>query len=147
MKNISKLLIIASSLVLSLTLSSCNKEEIISSSKLPSEITTYISTHFPTHTVLQVTKEIDGFIKTYEIILSESLSLEFNRKKEVTDIDGISQLPNSVIPEKIRTYVSTNFSDNYIIGWKLERNTQQIKLDNGLELEFNKKGDFLRIDG
>lgn len=147
LKNISKLLIIATSLILLLSLSSCNKEEMISSSKLPSQITTYISTHFPTHTILQVTKDIDGFIKTYEIILSESVSLEFNRKKEVTEIEGISQLPNSVIPEKIRTYVENNFSDNDIIAWELERNSQQIKLDNGLELEFNMKGDFLRIDG
>jgi hypothetical protein len=81
-------------------LTSCEREKIISSSDLPSEITSYISTHFPNNVIIQVVLERDGLTKTYDILLSESISLEFNRKKEIIDIDGVTQLPNSVIPEK-----------------------------------------------
>ena len=131
------------------SLTGCDKEEIIPSSDLPSEITNYISTHFPNNTIVQAIKDRDGLTKTYDILLSESISLEFNRKKEIVDIDGvdgITQLPNSVIPEKILQYVTTNYPTNFITDWELDDKNQQVQLDNGLDLEFNMKGDFLRID-
>jgi hypothetical protein len=127
-------------------LTSCDKEEIISSSNLPSEISSYISTHFPNNTITQVIKDRDGITKTYDVLLSNSLSLEFNRKNNIIDIDGITQLPNSVIPEKIIQYVKSNYSSNFITDWELDDKNQQIQLDNGVDLEFNMKGDFLRID-
>lgn len=143
-KSLIKKSLIATAVVFSL--SSCDKEEIIPSSDLPSEITSYISTHFPNNTITQVIKDRDGLAKTYDILLSENLSLEFNRKKEIIDIDGVTQLPNSVIPEKILQYVTTNYSTNFITDWELDDKNQQVELDNGLDLEFNMKGDFLRID-
>ena len=131
---------------LAFTLTSCDKEEVIPSADLPSEITSYISTHFSNNSIVQVIKDRDGLTKTYDILLSESISLEFNRKKEIIDIDGVAQLPNSVIPEKILQYVTTNYPTNFITDWELDGKNQQVQLDNGLDLEFNMKGDFLRID-
>lgn len=131
---------------LAFTLTSCDKEEVIPSTDLPSEITSYISTHFPNNSIVQVIKDRDGLTKTYDILLSESISLEFNRKKEIIDIDGVTQLPNSVIPEKILQYVTTNYPANFITDWELDDKNQQVQLDNGLDLEFNMKGDFQKID-
>ncbi len=131
---------------LAFTLTSCDKEEVIPSSDLPSEITSYVSTHFPNNTIVQVINDRDGLSKTYDILLSENISLEFNRKKEIIDIDAVTQLPNSVIPEKIRQYVTTNYSTNFITDWELDDKNQQVQLDNGLDLEFKMNGDFLRID-
>lgn len=131
---------------LAFTLTSCDKEEVIPSTDLPSEITSYISTHFPNNSIVQVIKDRDGLTKTYDILLSESISLEFNRKKEIIDIDGVAQLPNSVIPEKILQYVTTNYPTNFITDWELDDKNQQVQLDNGLDLEFKMNGDFLRID-
>ena len=131
------------------SLTGCDKEEIIPSLDLPSEITNYISIHFPNNTIVQAINDRDVLTKTYDILLSESISLEFNRKKEIVDIDGvdgITQLPNSVIPEKILQYVTTNYPTNFITDWELDDKNQQVQLDNGLDLEFNMKGDFLRID-
>lgn len=125
---------------------SCDKEEVISSSELPNEITSYISTHFPNNTIVEVTKDRDGLTKTYDVLLSESLNLVFNSNKQIIEIDGINQLPNSVIPEKILQYVATNYPINFITDWELDDKNQQVQLDNGLDLEFNMKGDFLRID-
>ncbi|HXK74209.1 MAG TPA: PepSY-like domain-containing protein, partial [Bacteroidales bacterium] len=94
----------------------------------------------------QAIMERDGLSKTYDILLSENISLEFNRKKEIIEIDGETQLPNSVIPEKILQYVTVNYPTNFITDWKLDGKNQEVQLDNGLNLEFNIKGDFLRID-
>ena len=143
-KSVIKIWIVATVMVFLFT--SCEREKIISSSDLPSEITSYISTHFPNNVIIQVVLERDGLTKTYDILLSESISLEFNRKKEIIDIDGVTQLPNSVIPEKILQYVTVNYPTNFITDWELEYKYQQVQLDNGLNLEFNMNDDFLRID-
>lgn len=127
-------------------LTSCDKEEIITSSDLSSEITSYISTHFPKNTILQVIKDRDGLTKSYEVFLSENVSLEFNRKNEIIDIDGITKLPDSVIPEKILQYVTVNYPSNFITDWELDDRNQNVQLNIGIDLEFNMNGDFLRID-
>ncbi len=129
-----------------ISLTSCDKESIIPSTDLPNEITSFISKHFPNNSIAQVIKDKDGLIKTYDVILSDNVSLEFNRKREVIDIDGVGQLPNSVIPAKLLEYVKTNYPNNFITDWELDDRNQQIQLNNGIDLEFNMKGDFLRID-
>ncbi len=127
-------------------LTSCEKEQLILATDLPSEIKNFITTHFPSNTVAQVIKDRDGLTKTFDIILSSSISLEFNRKNQIINIDGVSKLPDSVIPEKIIQYVRTNYPTNVITDWELDNRNQQIELDNGLDLEFSMAGDFLRID-
>ncbi len=136
---------IFASVTLFLTIS-CEKEIITPSDDLPVEISTYLTIHFPKNTIVQVIKDLDGLTKTYDILLSENISLEFHRKKEVIAIDGVTQLPNAVIPEKILQYVNINYPTQFITDWELDIDNQQIELNNGLDLEFNKKGDFLRID-
>lgn len=127
-------------------LTNCEKEEIISSLDLPVEINSYISTHFPNKSILQVIKDKDGLIKSYDILLNENVSLEFNRKNEIIDIDGNTKLPDSVIPDKILQFVALKYAANFVTDWQLDGNNQQVELDNGLDLEFNIKGEFLRID-
>jgi hypothetical protein len=127
-------------------LTNCEKEEIISSLDLPVEINSYISTHFPNKSILQVIKDKDGLIKSYDILLNENVSLEFNRKNEIIDIDANTKLPDSVIPDKILQFVALKYAANFVTDWQLDGNNQQVELDNGLDLEFNIKGEFLRID-
>ena len=133
-------------IALTLSLISCAKDEVIPVSELPAEMKAYISTHFPSNTILQVVKDVDGLTKTYDVLLSERISLEFNRQKEIIDIDSEIALPNSVIPEQIRQYVTANYPSNVITDWELDDRNQQIQLNNGLDLKFNMNGDFLRID-
>jgi hypothetical protein len=94
-----------------------------------------------------VIKDKDGFTKTYDVILEGGFSLEFDRKLEIIDIDGTGRLPDSVIPAKILDYVNQNYSGNYITDWEIDGKNQQVGLENELDLEFNRSGEFLRIDG
>ena len=142
MKMKSKILIIG----IALALLSCNKETVLRTTDIPKEISEYVALHFPDNNILQVIKDIDGLKKSYDITLDGGFSLDFNRKKEIIEIEGTSELPESVIPSKLSSYVNSNFPDNYIIAWELEDKHQQIKLNNGLELEFKMNGDFIRID-
>lgn len=124
----------------------CEKEEILPLTDIPSEISNYVSTHFPDNAIIKAIKDTDGRELNYDITLEGGFLLEFNRKKEVTDIEGFTNLPDSVIPAKLLEYVASNYPDNFIIGWELDDRNQQIKLDNHFELEFSMNGDYLRID-
>ncbi len=124
----------------------CESVKVLDSENVPSEILEYVNNHFPENPILQVVKDKDGLELTYDVTLEGGYFLEFNRKRKVTDIEGISKLPDSVIPAPIIEFVQTNYSANYIIGWELDDSNQQVKLDNKLELEFNMSGVFLRID-
>lgn len=140
-KGITILLVVVS--VVALT--SCDKETILGTSDIPTEISKFTSDNFPNNKILQVTKERDGITRSYEVILDENISLDFNRKKEVTSIDATTELPASVVPSKLSQYVASNFPTNFITDWEIEGRNQQIGLDNGLELEFNMAGEFLRM--
>lgn len=133
-------------LLISISFAACENEKVIPASDLPKEITNWISTHFPDNPVMHVKVETKNGRKKYEVELEGGFSLEFNNKKEITEIEGYGKLPDSVIHAKILQYVKTHYPGNYITKWELERNKQEIELDNGLELEFDLKDNFIRID-
>lgn len=144
MKNILKMLVLAG--ILLTGLASCEKETVLSEAEIPEEITEYIETHFPDNKIIQIVKDVEGFTKTYEVFLQGDFWLEFNRQKEIIDIEGRTELPASVIPTKIAEYVNETFPDNFILEWELERKKQKVGLDNDIDIEFNLDGDFIRID-
>lgn len=122
------------------------QDNIVPYSQIPSEIKNYVTAHFPKHSVIQSEIDMEGLSKQYEINLNEGIELKFNNKNLIIDIDGKSKLPDSVIPEKIRQYIATNYPNNVITDWEIEEKNQQVCLDNDLDLEFNMNGDFIKID-
>ena len=128
-----------------IVLANCDREKIISAQDLPTEIKTFISTHFPNDSITLVKKE-KGESELYEITLSNGFKLEFNKNNEIIDIDGNAKLPDSVIPPNILSYVNLNYPANYIMGWEIQLGNQEVQLNSNVELIFNMSGEFLRID-
>ena len=139
-----KYTVILSALVLFVT--SCEKESIIGYEEVPAEIKSYVSTHFPQRAVLQAIKSKGNCDEAFEIKLDSNTTLEFNRKNEITEIESDMALPKAVIPMNIWEYVATNYSNNFITDWSREKYEQEVQLNDGLQLEFNKDGKFLRLD-
>lgn len=135
-----------SAAMLALVLTSCADDKIVTENDLPEEISTYISNNFPDNEVAQVTVDQEAFSKKYAVILKDNIKLEFDSKNNITDIDANAALPDNVIPAEILAYVNANYPNNVITDWELEDKHQQVKLDNGLTLEFSLAGEFLRID-
>ena len=152
MKNTVKIPVIAMASFLTV-FTSCSDDDDSNSSEIylseeetPETIQTYITTHFGDNSIVETEKETENDLVSYDVRLSDNTSLEFNSNMDVVDIDGISKLPNSVLPEAIQDYASTNYPNNFITDWELELDHQQVELDNTIELEFDMNGDFIRID-
>lgn len=121
-------------------------EKVIPEAEIPAQLKTYVATHFSSNTINKAVEEMDDNVLTYDIFLSENVTLEFNSDLNIIDIDSNSELPDSVIPEAILIYVEANYPNDIITDWELELNHQQIELNNDTELEFKMDGTFIRID-
>lgn len=129
-----------------LSLQSCDTEKFIGIADLPDKAATFIQTNFPSAEVVSVVKDYDDLTYTYDVVLSDGTTIEFKRSGEWKDIDArTSMVPHSVIPEKILTYVQTNYEGNYIVGISRE-SRYDVELDNHLELVFTLAGGYLGID-
>jgi hypothetical protein len=141
-----KIIITLCSVIAAIIITNCTKEEIIPGANLPDEVKTYITTHFPDQFITEAIINEDDSVKAYEIKLDNLTDLEFNSKYEIMDIDGITEIPHSTISEKIITYVSINYPNNFITGWEMDEGKQEVELNNALDLEFDMNNDFLGID-
>ncbi len=128
---------------------SCDMSDDIVLDNTPDEIQAYVNQHFPGNSVRKVVKDIDHDTDTvtFEVSLTEdNTELEFNAAKEIIEIESDVQLPDSVIPDGIRTYVQAEYPANFITDWELENGEQHVGLDNDTDLVFNANGDFLRLE-
>ncbi len=119
---------------------------------LPENAKSYISRHFENSTINHYEKDTEILDIEHKVYISHngiSYRLEFDKRGNVTDIHSTNEktpLPASVIPLKISDDVKKRFPNAKIIEWSRERSTQTIELDNDVELKYNLKGKFLRID-
>src|SRR5699024_4641471 len=112
----------------------------------PKQIKKYVQKHFPDNTIVkaEMEKEILGPVE-YEVKLNNRTEIEFDDTKMVK-IESHSELPGSVIPDKIAAYVKSNYPNNYIIQIEIEHNRRGVELNDDLELIFDKNGNFAGID-
>lgn len=141
-----KIKIILLFVVYVLVFTSCNKEKIVSSNDLPAISTNYINTHFSGQQIVQAVKERDDLKITYKVYLNNGTKLEFNKDGEIIEMESNEALPESVIHSSILSYVHSNYPVVFIKAWELDKTLQEVKLSNGLSLEFDRNGIFLRID-
>jgi hypothetical protein len=125
-----------------------DNDKAITRNELPEQAQVFIDKHFVGVEVLYAKAERDmGVITSYDVVLNGDVKIEFNRSGEWTSVDcNRGQVPDSVLPKTILDYVTTKFTKSYVV--EIERNMMgyDVKLNNDLELDFNKEGKFLRVD-
>lgn len=124
------------------------QDTVISQNQLPKTAQTFLSNYFGDTQVANAVKE-KGIRKTeYEVYLNDGSKLEFdgdgNWKEVESKTRSLSDM--SFIPQNIREYAAKNFPTYPIKKVEKSSRKYEVKLTNGLELEFDLKGNFLRID-
>ncbi len=113
-------------------------------SQTPQQIKDYVTRFFPDGNISRVTKEKNLFKIEYDVELDNNVDLEFNKKFEARKIEAQKPLPEAVIPVNVYKYVQDTYPDSHILSWKGNSITQKVELDNGLELQFDFNGGFIR---
>lgn len=141
-------------LSLLVTMTSCdsdddNKESAINASDLPITATAFVTTYFPNATYLTIKKQnkADNDGSIYDVHLTNGFEVDFDANGNWIDIDGNHQtIPVELILEKIQTYITTNYANQFAISIDKEPTYIEVELSNNLELVFDLQGNFLRID-
>lgn len=119
---------------------------------MPENARNYVKKHFKDYTISHYEKDSDLLNVEYKVYVTKNrttFKLDFDKSGNVKDIESVDDrtpLPPSVLPVKITQYVKKAFPGTKILEWKKKRNSQVIELSNDMELVFNAKGDFIRID-
>lgn len=123
------------------------QEKSIDEWELPRTARDFITRNFSEQKIIRLTREDKGKGREYEALLDNIVKIEFDHLGFWKEVDGNnSEIPTKFIPKKITEYVNQNYPSEKI--GKIEKSVEkyEIELLNGLDLEFNSKGKFLRID-
>ena len=83
----------------------------------------------------------------YDVVLNDGTELDFDKDGELKEIDcGMREVPSGLLLKTICDYVSKNFSGRKIVSMDIDSRKYEIELSDGIELEFDRSGQFLRID-
>ena len=119
--------------------------------KLPKAAQDFISQHFSSTTVEAVEENSNWKIwedDKYELRFSNGIVLDFDENGNVMEMESKNQesIPGAALPSKVASYLNSNYSGAAIVGWEKDSKGQEIELSDGTELEFDKEGNFLKID-
>lgn len=128
----------------------CAKDRVTrDENQLPVGARDMIKTYFPGASVSYVKIDKNLFrTEGYDVRLSDGTELEFNPKGGWNEVSSgkTHAIPQKLIPESIQHYMQKNYANHRIIKIKHNRRGYELKLDNGLEVEFDNMGKFLRLD-
>ncbi len=123
------------------------QDRVITFNELPKAGKDFVTKYFDAKKVSVVTLDDDFFSKDYELVLTNGTKIELNGNGEWKEINGKrNNIPTGFIPKNIISYVKKSFPNTEIIKIEKERSGYSVELTNGLDLDFNSKGEFLRID-
>lgn len=89
-----------------------------------------------------------GHVNDYEVVLTDGVEIDFDNDGSWDKIETPADLsvPTSIIPKVITAYVAKNFPGQNIVSIEKERRTYEVELRNGVDLIFDRSGNFKRID-
>lgn len=140
-----KIKIIVLSLICSLSVmgNSCDNDTPIQPNELPAIAQQFIRQNFKDLTISLATKDFDS----YEVIFSNGYKINFDKKGDWIEIDCKNdEVPQGIILPAIRDYVKTNFQNSYIVEISKERRSYDVELNNGVNIKFDKSGNFKEYD-
>lgn len=124
------------------------QERIISFKELPITAQNFIKKFYPKNEVILVELEKEFLSgNSYEVKLQDGIKIDFDKNGDWTKVDRkLNAVPLDIVPKAILNYVSKKFPNNNIVEISRDRRKYEVELTNGLDLEFNSKGQFIKID-
>lgn len=114
---------------------------------LPQPARTLLAKHFPKIAVNHIKIDSDVFSKDYDVVLQNGTEVSFDKDGNLKEVEaGVNTVPDGLVLKPIRQYVNSNFKGRRIVSLDVDRNSYDIELSDGLELKFDRAGNFLRID-
>ena len=128
------------------TTASAGNDKPIQVSQLPQTAQQFIKKYFGDRKVAFAKEESD-FRKSYEIAFTTGDKIECDRKGEWTDIDcKYSAVPAGIVPAQIVAYIAENYPDSQVVQIEKDSRSTEVKLDNRMEIKFDKQYRVIEMD-
>lgn len=115
--------------------------------ELPAAAQQFIQTHFPGVGVSYATVDSDLMSKEYKVVFTDGRKVEFSKNGEWKEVSAKhAELPAAIVPQPIRDYVAKHHAHQTIRQIERDRHGYEVKLSNGLEIDFNKHFAVVKID-
>ena len=136
------LMLVAFVLTMSMPMMADN-DKVITFDQLPQTAQKLLKTNFADKVPLVITVDWDD----YKVMYQSGEKVEFDKKGNWKELDcKTSAVPTALIPEQIKAHVKATFPGTTIIKLDRDRRGYDVKLNNGLELEYNKQFQVVDID-
>ena len=120
-----------------------DNDRVITCDQLPAPAQAMLKQHFGDKVPLVITADRSDFNVMYQ----SGEKVEFDKKGNWREIEcKRSSVPEALVPEQIKAAVKKSFPGTTIQKIDRDRRGYDVELDNGLDLEFNKKFQMVEID-
>ena len=118
-------------------------DQVITFNQLPQTAKDLLKQHFADKVPLIVTMDWDDYTVVYET----GEKVEFDKQGKWKEFEcRTSQVPSALIPEQIKAHIRATFPGTTIIDLDRNRRGYEIKLNNGLEVEYDRNFRVVDID-
>ena len=119
-----------------------------SASALPQAAQTTLANNFKSKvTVVKIDKDL-GRVSEYEAILSDGTEVSFDRDgnwKNV-EVSAKGSVPSFFVPKAVSDYVKKTHPGQKVIGIEKSRSGYEVEISNGIDMKFDRQGQFHRYD-
>lgn len=118
-------------------------DQVIPFNQMPEAAQAFLKQHFTNKVPLVVTVDWDDYTIRYE----SGEKVEFDKNGNWKEIDCRSSIvPTELIPEEIKTNIASTFPGAMILKIDRNRRGYEVKLNNGLEVEYSPTFQLIDID-
>ena len=141
------LILLFTILISGLSLRAEDIHRIITFEELPAKAQEFVTAYFPEQNIRFVRMEIEVTKTEYTVRFENGMEIEFNGNGDWEEVESHSDcIPSGFLPESILDYLNQRHPNACLNEISRGRHKYEIELADGLELIFNKSGEFLRYD-
>lgn len=123
------------------------RDKPIQTEELPRAAREFIGRYFAKASIAFAQMDTDMLRREYEVMLSDGTRLEFTGGGEWRKVEcSRGSVPEAIIPQRIREYLSRNYSADRVVEISRDRRNYEVSLSNHQELTFDMKCNLVGID-
>lgn len=114
-------------------------DRVVPASQLPAAAKSFISQYFPGKNATYVEADFNE----YEVSLNDGTEIQFTGNGDWQEVKSYTGVPQALIPQTARSYLSSNFPGAVAIQIEKQWNGYKVELANRMEVYFDTNGNML----
>ena len=145
MKN--RMILLSGALMLAVLPASADNDRAVSVEQLPQKARAFISQYFSGEKVAYAKRDREFMETKYEVVFTGSAKVEFRGNGEWKEVDCCyAAVPAGIVPAPINAKVQELYPGAVVVGIDRDKRDTEVKLNNRMELTFDRNYLLMDID-